>query len=105
MHSIHLDMRAANSIFTRAQSADEGLIGILRQTGPGEYRFEACSNDSSAPEIGTSDMPVVLGHTPGYDHHDHLKVITDTRGVMQLQGFRCDDSGCSELLINTEESA
>lgn len=100
MDSLHIDMQTANRIFTRAQSVEhEGVIGVLRNAAGDKPLFD----QGNASATDADDLPVMLGSSSKeLDNRDHLKVITDTRGVMQLHAYRCDDGVLSELLINTE---
>lgn len=100
MDSLHIDMNTANRIFTLAQS-DEAphLLGTLRSADDDALSFHACHDEN---ELKPNDLPVLLGEDGSMDDRDHLRVITDTRGVMQLHAYRVVSGSCEELLINTE---
>ena len=104
MDSLHIDVHLATRIFSSIPDArDDAPIGVLRDATTQSMRYEPAAADAADIALTADDIPVYMDTLPADSRHPYLlKIVTDTRGVMQLQGMKQAGSDYLPLEIITE---
>lgn len=90
--NINISMNTANRIFTCVRShPDKPVLAVLRNASSHDEQQLEEIDEHTDFELSEDDLPILHSHIGTPTHERWIAVNTDTKGVLEIRGFKKTD--------------